>query len=87
MGEENRKTENGATSAAGRHATSVHGSDAAPSSIPMIAQAADGGNPISAQGREVNPVGGGIERALPWIVEGRDRFPTRPVSHQHSTEN
>ena len=53
------KKKDGTTSAAGRHATSVHSSDAAPSSVPIIAQTADGGNTISAQGQEVNPESGG----------------------------
>ena len=63
------KKKDGTTSAAGRHATSVHSSDAAPSSVPIIAQTADGGNTISAQGQKVNPESGGQGMTLPGGID------------------
>lgn len=51
------KKNDGATSTAGRHATSVHSTDVAPSSAPIIADSSAGGNTQSAQAGPESSVG------------------------------
>lgn len=51
------KKNDGTTSTAGRHATSVHSTDVAPSSAPIIADSSAGGNTQSAQSGPESSVG------------------------------
>ena len=51
------KKNDGTTSTAGRHATSVHSTDVAPSSAPIIADSSAGGNTQSAQAGPESSVG------------------------------
>ena len=52
------KKNDGTTSTAGRHATSVHSTDVAPSSAPIIADSSAGGNTQSAQSGPESSTGG-----------------------------